>query len=120
MSQGDNSRVGHAEHMIVYLLPWIAVLPHQSLKGMASLVDLVAAEVLLPLFRVPELIAQFFRLPHRVRYRPPAVQLVLLLSNLHDLLSSLHVLVHVDRSMHAREAFHLLYFPHGTNAAACW
>ena len=57
MSQGDNSRVGHAEHMIVYLLPWIAILPHRSLKGVSSLADLVAAEVLLPLFRVPELIA---------------------------------------------------------------
>ena len=106
--------------MIVYLLPWIAVCPHQLLKGVSSLVDLVAAEVLLPLFRVPELIAQFFRFPHGVVNGAASVQLVLLLSNLHDRLSSLHVLIHVDRSMHAREAFHLLYFPHGTNAAACW
>ena len=120
MSQGDNSRVGHAEHMIVYLLPWIAVLPHQSLKGMASLIDLIAAEVLLPLFRVPELIAHFFRLPHGVGNVAASVQLVLLLSNLHDLLSGLHVLVHIDFSMHARQAFHLLNLPHGTHAAAGW
>ena len=120
MSQGDNSRVGHAEHMIVYLLPWIAVLPHQSLKGMASLVDLVPGQVLFPLFRVPELIAHFFRLPHGVGNVAASVQLVLLLSNLHDLLSGLHVLVHIDFSMHARQAFHLLNLPHGTHAAAGW
>ena len=84
---------------------------------MPSLVDLISAQVLLPLRTVAVLVAELFSLSHRIRHSPAAVQLVLLLRNLLDLLSCLHVLVHIDFSMHAREAIHLLDLAYGTDAA---
>ena len=98
-------------------MPRVSIRPHKLREGMPSLVDLLTAQVLLPLGRVSVLVPEFLCFSHCVRHIPSAVQLALLFCDPLDLLPSLRVLVHIDFPVYARETLHLLFVAYWTYGA---
>ena len=103
--------------MVIDVLARVPVGAHEFLELIAPLVDLLPTQILLPLLRVSERIAQRLRFAHSIGHSASAVELARLLRHLLDLLSRLRVLVHINVTVDGRAASHLLYLLDGAHAA---
>ena len=104
-----------AREKVVYFAPMVAVRADKLLECVLASIDLVARQILLPLWHFTEAVAKLIRLGQRVANCPAAVKFIRLLGHFPDLFTGLHDFVHVDVPVHTTQAFHCLNFPYGTN-----
>ena len=109
-----------AREKVVYFAPRVSVRAHKLLECVPASIDLIARQVLLPLWHFTVAVPQLVRFSQRVANCPAAVELIRLLGHFPDLFTGLHYLVHVDRAMHTTQAFHRLNFLNGANRPRVW
>ena len=106
-----------AREKVVYFAPRVSVRAHKLLECVPASIDLIARQILLPLWHFTVAVAEFVRFSQRVANCPAAVELIRLLGHFPDLFTGLHDFVHIDVPVHTTQAFHRLNFPYGTNGA---